>query len=472
MSTRQRQLRVGMVGYAFMGAAHSQAWRTVNRRLRPAGRARMVRCLRPGRRAKVRRGRDRLGWDESGPTGGSWSPATTSTSSTSAPRATPTPRSPSPRWPPASTCCARSRWPTRSPRPRRWPRPRPRRGAGRAGDGAASTTAGCPRSPWRASWSRRAGSATIRHVRAVYLQDWIVDPEFPLVWRLQREQAGSGALGDIGAHIVDLTQFVTGQRITGVSALTETFVKERPLPAESSGLSAPATADGREPGRSPSTTPRCSSARLVRRRAGHVRGDPVRHRPQERAAGRDQRLAGQPGVRPRAPERAGVLRRAPDRAPSRASAGSWSPSPTTRTCRPGGRRATCSATSTPSPTRRATCIEAIAAGTDPSPSLRGRAAACSAVLAAVEQQRRRTARHGPQRRPGPTPRSDTMTPTDHAVHRPVGRPAVRGGLPAGLRVGLRRPGDRLLGRPLRGRQGARRRLLRRPQAGDCWPSTT
>ena len=56
---------------------------------------------------------------------------------------------------------------------------------------------------------------TIRHVRAVYLQDWIVDPQFPLVWRLRKDMAGSGALGDIGAHIVDLTQFVTGQSITG-----------------------------------------------------------------------------------------------------------------------------------------------------------------------------------------------------------------------------------------------------------------
>ncbi|WP_203860289.1 Gfo/Idh/MocA family protein [Plantactinospora mayteni] len=82
----------------------------------------------------------------------------------------------------------------------------------------------------------------IRHVRAVYLQDWITDPQFPLVWRLQKDKAGSGALGDIGAHIIDLTQFVTGQRITGVSAITETFVKERPLPAESSGLAA--SADG------------------------------------------------------------------------------------------------------------------------------------------------------------------------------------------------------------------------------------
>ncbi|WP_233508168.1 Gfo/Idh/MocA family protein [Spongiactinospora gelatinilytica] len=70
----------------------------------------------------------------------------------------------------------------------------------------------------------------IRHVRAIYLQDWLVDPEHPLVWRLRREKAGSGALGDIGAHVVDTVAFVTGQQVTGVSALTETFVKKRPLP--------------------------------------------------------------------------------------------------------------------------------------------------------------------------------------------------------------------------------------------------
>ncbi|WP_169989218.1 Gfo/Idh/MocA family protein, partial [Microbispora sp. H10836] len=78
----------------------------------------------------------------------------------------------------------------------------------------------------------------IRHVRAQYLQDWIVDPEFPLVWRLQKDKAGSGALGDIGAHIIDTAEFITGERLVGVSALTETFVKERPLAASSAGLSA------------------------------------------------------------------------------------------------------------------------------------------------------------------------------------------------------------------------------------------
>jgi predicted dehydrogenase len=68
----------------------------------------------------------------------------------------------------------------------------------------------------------------IRHVRSVYLQDWLSDPASPMTWRLHKEKAGSGALGDLGAHIVDAAQFVTGERIIGVSALTNTFVPERP----------------------------------------------------------------------------------------------------------------------------------------------------------------------------------------------------------------------------------------------------
>ena len=72
---------------------------------------------------------------------------------------------------------------------------------------------------------------TIRHVRASYLQDWLADPAFPLTWRLQREQAGSGALGDLGSHIVDLAQHLTGQLITGVSGTTTTFITQRRLPA-------------------------------------------------------------------------------------------------------------------------------------------------------------------------------------------------------------------------------------------------
>jgi predicted dehydrogenase len=70
---------------------------------------------------------------------------------------------------------------------------------------------------------------TVQQVRAAYRQDWLVDPLMPLAWRLQKEHAGSGALGDIGAHIIDMTQFVTGQTVDSVSGTVETIVKQRPL---------------------------------------------------------------------------------------------------------------------------------------------------------------------------------------------------------------------------------------------------
>ena len=97
-----------------------------------------------------------------------------------------------------------------------------------------STTAGCRPSRWPAGWCQDGRLGTVRHVRAQYLQDWIVDPSFPLVWRLQKDRAGSGALGDIGAHIIDVAQHVVGSAITGVTGLTETFIRERPLPEASS----------------------------------------------------------------------------------------------------------------------------------------------------------------------------------------------------------------------------------------------
>ncbi|MFG2560783.1 Gfo/Idh/MocA family protein [Streptomyces sp. NPDC048496] len=87
---------------------------------------------------------------------------------------------------------------------------------------------------------------TLRHVRATYLQDWLVDPDSPLTWRLKREHAGSGALGDLGAHIVDLAQYLAGELLVGVSAVAETFVRERPLLAgASAGLSGTADSGAR-----------------------------------------------------------------------------------------------------------------------------------------------------------------------------------------------------------------------------------
>lgn len=83
----------------------------------------------------------------------------------------------------------------------------------------------------------------IRQVRAEYLQDWLMDAEAPLTWRMKKESAGSGALGDIGAHAIDLTEYITGQQVTSVSGIIETLVKERPLLGEGVGLSGTASAE-------------------------------------------------------------------------------------------------------------------------------------------------------------------------------------------------------------------------------------
>ncbi len=68
----------------------------------------------------------------------------------------------------------------------------------------------------------------IFHFRAVYLQEWIIDPNFPKIWRLDKSVAGSGALGDLGAHIIDLARFLVGEP-KSVMGMTKTFIEERPL---------------------------------------------------------------------------------------------------------------------------------------------------------------------------------------------------------------------------------------------------
>ena len=81
----------------------------------------------------------------------------------------------------------------------------------------------------------------IHHFRARYCQDWLADPEFPRVWRLRKALSGSGVLGDLGSHIVDLARFLVGEP-TVVNARLKTFVSERPL-AEDSAERGPVDVD-------------------------------------------------------------------------------------------------------------------------------------------------------------------------------------------------------------------------------------
>jgi predicted dehydrogenase len=79
----------------------------------------------------------------------------------------------------------------------------------------------------------------IRHARFTYLQDWLVDPEFPMNWRLRKDAAGSGAHGDLGAHSIDLARFLVGE-VSEVVGTKKTFITERPAEGTSSGLTATA----------------------------------------------------------------------------------------------------------------------------------------------------------------------------------------------------------------------------------------
>jgi predicted dehydrogenase len=224
-----------MVGYAFMGAAHSQAWRTVNRVYELPAQARMVVVC--GRdTAKVSAAAARLGWEEATT---DWRALVNRDDIDLIDICTPGDSHAEI----ALAALAAGKHVLCEKPLANTVEEAEAMAAAAVTARAAGVRAMCgynyrrvPAIALMAQLVAAGRIGTIRHVRAVYLQDWIVDPEFPLVWRLRREVAGSGALGDIGAHIIDLVQHVTGQRIAGVSALTETFVTERPLPTTSSGL--------------------------------------------------------------------------------------------------------------------------------------------------------------------------------------------------------------------------------------------
>jgi len=232
----RRDLSVGMVGYAFMGAAHSHAWRTAPRFFDLPLRPRMAAVA--GRDPDgVRAAAERLGWES---TETSWqalverddidlvdvcTPGYTHAEIVIA--ALEAGKHVLCEKPLANTVEEAEAMTAAAERA--------------AADGVRAMVGFTYRRVPAISLARQLVAegriGTLHHVRAQYLQDWIVDPQAPLSWRLEKDKAGSGALGDIGAHIIDIAQFITGDTITRVSGRLRTFVDERPLPAEHSGLS-------------------------------------------------------------------------------------------------------------------------------------------------------------------------------------------------------------------------------------------
>ncbi len=234
--TASRTLAVGMIGYAFMGAVHSQGWRTAPRFFElPATPELTVLC---GRSADAARAAaDRLGWAEAVT---DWRAVVDRDDVDVIDICTP---GDSHREIALAALAAGKHVLCEKPLANTVAEAEEMAAAAAsARDQGVLSMVGFNyrRTPALALARRLVDEGRLgrlHHVRAQYLQDWLVDPAFPLAWRLQKDRAGSGALGDIGAHVVDLACFLTGERLSGVSGTLQRFVDRRPVATEATGLS-------------------------------------------------------------------------------------------------------------------------------------------------------------------------------------------------------------------------------------------
>jgi predicted dehydrogenase len=236
------ELGIGMVGYAFMGRAHSQAWRTVGRFFDLPFTPRMAAIC--GRdRSRVAAAADRLGWAA---TETDWKRLVSRDDVDLVDVCTPGSSHAE-----ISIAALEAGKHVLCEKPLANTVEEARAMAAAAERAAAGGVRAMVGFNFRrvpaVALARELVAAgrlgALRHVRAAYLGSHLLDPELPLVWRLQAAEAGSGALGDLGAHAIDLAQYLAGDRIAGVSALTETFVRERPLADGSGGQLGPVTVD-------------------------------------------------------------------------------------------------------------------------------------------------------------------------------------------------------------------------------------
>ncbi|HEY2729254.1 MAG TPA: Gfo/Idh/MocA family oxidoreductase [Polyangia bacterium] len=225
MATAKKKLNVAMIGYQFMGRAHSNAWRQVGRFFDlPLEPVLKVVCGR--NQAEVEKAAGTLGWDEAAT---SWQEVVARKDIDVIDICTP-----GDSHMPVAIAAAEAKKVVFCEKPL----------ANTLADAQkmleAVTRAGVlhmlchnyrrvPAVALAKQLIDEGRLGTIRHYRGVYLQDWIVDPEFPRVWRLEKAKAGSGALGDIASHSLDLARHLVGE-IAEVTGLMKTFITERPLP--------------------------------------------------------------------------------------------------------------------------------------------------------------------------------------------------------------------------------------------------
>jgi predicted dehydrogenase len=243
MSTDKPALRVGMVGYAFMGAMHSHAWRTAPRFFDlPLHPELAVLAGRDGRAVKAAAGK--MGWAD---TEVDWRALVDRDDVDLIDICTPGDTHAE-----IAIAALEAGKHVLCEKPLANSVEEAERMAAAAQAAAAKGVfAMCGfsyrRTPALALARRLVGQGrigTIRHIRAQYLQDWLSDETAPMTWRLDRSRSGSGALGDIGAHSIDAAQYVSGLRVTGVSGLLNTFVNERPLGGTLVGLGGQGASDG------------------------------------------------------------------------------------------------------------------------------------------------------------------------------------------------------------------------------------
>jgi len=243
LSRTEQTLGVGMIGYAFMGAAHSQAWRSAPRFFDLPARPRM--SVLAGRdEARAKAAADKYGWDD---VETDWTRLIARDDVDIVDICTPGDTHAEMA---IAALAAGKHVLCEKPLANSVAEAEAMAAAARQA-AARGVRAMCGFTYRRVPAARLmaelvAGGAigTLRHVRASYLQDWLIDPAAPMSWRLERQRAGSGALGDIGAHAIDLAQYVTGDPITGVTALSSTFVPRRPMPAAEGFLGTHAAGDG------------------------------------------------------------------------------------------------------------------------------------------------------------------------------------------------------------------------------------